>query len=38
MDILSNFSSEFVQFFEQFDNTKMEIRTKSANIKPLLDL
>lgn len=38
MDVLSNFSSEFVQFFEQFDNVKMEIRTKSANIKPLLDL
>ena len=38
MDSFSNFSSEFIQFFEQFDNIKMEIRTKSANIKPLLDL
>ncbi|MDD3793816.1 MAG: radical SAM protein [Candidatus Gracilibacteria bacterium] len=38
MDSFSNFSSEFIQFFEQFYNIKMEIRTKSANIKPLLDL
>ena len=38
MDSFSNFSSEFIQFFEQFENVKMEIRTKSANIKPLLDL
>lgn len=38
MDGFSDFMAEFVEFFEQFDNVKMEIRTKWANIKPLLDL
>jgi hypothetical protein len=28
----------FVEFFEQFDDVMMEIRTKSADIKPILDL
>jgi spore photoproduct lyase len=27
-----------VEFFEQFDDVMMEIRTKSADIKPILDL
>jgi hypothetical protein len=30
--------SEFVEFFEQFDDAMMEIRTKSGNIKSILDL
>lgn len=38
MDFLTNFSKEFIEFFEKYENVKMEIRTKSANIKPLLDL
>ena len=38
MDWFSNFMEEFIEFFEQFDNVKMEIRTKWANIKPILDL
>jgi hypothetical protein len=38
MNNLSNFIENFIPFFEKFDNTKMEIRTKSSNIKPLLDL
>lgn len=49
MDILSNFTSEFIPFFEKQipplleerglgGEVFMEIRTKSANIKPLLDL
>jgi hypothetical protein len=38
MDLFSGFSQEFIPFFEQFENVMMEIRTKSSNIKPLLDL
>lgn len=38
MDWFSNFIKEFVEFFEQFENVFMEIRTKWSNIKPLLDL
>ncbi len=38
MDNLSNFSENFIEYFEKYENVKMEIRTKSANIKPLLDL
>jgi len=38
MDNISWFMPEFVEFFEQFDNTMMEIRTKSSNIKSILDL
>jgi hypothetical protein len=38
MNNLSNFSEVFIIFFEKYENIKMEIRTKSANIKPLLDL
>ncbi len=38
MDNISGFLWEFVDFFEKFDNAMMEIRTKSANIKPILDL
>ncbi len=38
MDNISGFMWEFVEFFEQFENSMMEIRTKSANIKPILDL
>ncbi|MDF1682340.1 MAG: hypothetical protein P1U46_00810 [Patescibacteria group bacterium] len=38
MDLYSDFCNEFISFFEQFKNIKMEIRTKSSNIKPILDL
>jgi hypothetical protein len=38
MNYISNFLEEFVPFFEKFENVMMEIRTKSANIKPILDL
>ena len=38
MNGISGFLEEFVPFFEQFDNAMMEIRSKSANIKPILDL
>ncbi len=38
MDQISWFMQNFVSFFEKFDNTMMEVRTKSANIKPILDL
>ncbi len=38
MNGLSNFIEEFVPFFEKLDGAMMEIRTKSSNIKPLLDL
>ena len=34
----SNFVQEFVPFFETLDGAMMEIRTKSVNIQPLLDL
>ncbi len=36
-DDLTQFTSEFVPFFETLDNAKMEIRTKSTNIKNLLE-
>jgi len=38
MNWISWFLEEFVPFFEQFNNTMMEIRSKSANIKPIFDL
>lgn len=39
IDNLSWFCSEFIPFFEEFgENIMMEIRTKSSNIKPFLDL
>jgi len=38
MDSFSNFNKEFIGFFEKFSGVKMEIRTKSWNIKSLLDL
>ena len=38
MNAISSFLEEFVPFFEQFDNVMMEVRTKSANIKSILDL
>lgn len=38
MDSICGFIEEFVPFFEKLDNTMMEIRTKSSNIKPILDL
>lgn len=38
MNWLSNFIEEFVPFFEKQNNTMMEIRTKSANIKSILNL
>lgn len=38
MNYISGFMWEFVEFFEQFDNSMMEIRTKSGNIKSILDL
>lgn len=37
-DNLTNFTSEFVPFFDWLKNTKMEIRTKSTNIKNLLKI
>lgn len=39
IDNLSNFIENFVPFFEKFwDDVMMEIRTKSSNVKPFLDL
>lgn len=40
MDNISDFCVNFIEFFEQFDEKKvqMEIRTKSANIRSLLAL
>jgi len=38
MNWISNFVEEFVPFFDNFENIWMEIRTKSINIKPILDL
>lgn len=38
MDMISWFNMEFIDFFEQFENVKMEIRTKSGNMKSLLEL
>lgn len=39
MDSISNFCAEFIEFFDNFPkNIHMEIRTKSANISPLLAL
>ena len=38
MDNLSWFCKEFIPFFEWKEGIMMEIRTKSSNIKPLLDL
>ncbi len=38
MSSFSGFCDEFIPFFEKFDWVNMEIRTKSANIKPLTDL
>lgn len=38
MDNISWFLWEFVEFFEGFENSMMEIRTKSANIKNILEL
>ena len=38
MDNLSNFCTEFIPFFEKYENIKMEIRTKSANISSLVNL
>lgn len=38
VDNITWFSSEFIPFFWDLKNSKMEVRTKSINIKPLLDL
>lgn len=38
MDMISGFNTEFIDFFETFENVKMEIRTKSGNIQSLLKL
>jgi len=38
MNWFSHFVEEFVPFFENLEKAMMEIRTKSTNIKPLLDL
>ena len=38
MNAISWFLEEFVPFFENLENTMMEIRSKSWNIKPILDL
>lgn len=37
-DNLTSFTSEFIPFFDELENVKMEIRTKSVNIKNLLSL
>ena len=37
-DNLSDFTLEFIPFFENLENTKLEIRTKSNNISNLLKL
>ncbi len=38
MEVLSDFHTSFIPFFDQFDNILMETRTKSWNIHSLLDL
>lgn len=38
LEYLTDFHKEFVPFFEKFENVTMETRTKSANIKPILDI
>ena len=38
LDGLSKFCYDFLPFFETLDNAKCEIRTKSIQIKPLLEL
>jgi spore photoproduct lyase len=38
MDSISSFNETFIPFFESLDGVNMEIRTKSANIKSLLQL
>lgn len=38
MDVFSNFTPTFIEFFEWFPGVNMEIRTKSWNIKSLLAL
>ena len=38
MNAISGFMEEFVPFFENLENTMMEIRTKSSNIKDILNL
>jgi len=38
MDSISWFNTTFIEYFEQFQWVKMEIRTKSWNIKSLLNL
>ena len=38
MNYLSWFMKEFVPFFEEQKDTMMEVRTKSGNIQPILDL
>lgn len=38
VDNLSNFTKEFVPFFDSLSNAKMEIRTKSVNINNLLSI
>jgi len=37
-DNLTNFTNEFIPFFDKLENAKMEIRTKSSNIWNLLKL
>jgi spore photoproduct lyase len=37
-DNITGFTSEFIPFFDSLENVKMEIRTKSINIKNLLSL
>lgn len=38
MNKITWFCEEFIWFFEKYDNVMMEIRTKSSNIQPLIDL
>jgi len=38
MNNISGYLEEFIPFFEELENTMMEVRSKSANIKPILDL
>jgi len=38
LENLTEFHKTFIPFFEKFEKVKMESRTKSSNINPLLDL
>lgn len=38
LDSLSNFAATYLPFFEKFDHLSCEVRTKSIQIRPLLEL